>query len=323
MVIKKNTVFCITVLLWTAACHPSSVQDIEACTFEDVASSGTDSFPAVRCALVSTRFASYDEFQTVVEIEYGEDIFNRICPPLGKEWVQVTHCSNGLKATGVLTSGVSETDFVNARDGNVWDKLWLLIRSPYTIRHRKEMEKIFILARRREDLFGPGDPAFYDLSEEVMSHVSIADVGRLDHEDLTSEKGYFNTVNHVLAQVFMTTLFSEDLAGFMANSHERRTMPLLISGNFTTEQINDLFNGPVDNYADIINNEWGQELGKTLKNKYAIQQETVWTPELMADFLNDTQGYFSWMFQIGFSPFRPEDDVVLMFTEKVNYIMNS
>ena len=95
----------------------------------------------------------------------------------------------------------------------------------------------------------------------------------------------------------------------------------MITGKFPEEEIKDLEEGPVDNYVDLINNEWGQELGKQLKKKYNINRETYWTPELLANYLNDIQSYYSWAFQIGFKPFRPEDEVIQRFSNKVNGAM--
>jgi len=139
-------------------------------------------------------------------------------------------------------------------------------------------------------------------------------------EDL-SEKGYLNTFNHVTAQAFMTSIFSEELADFIADVHERHNLPELISGNFSEAQLTDLDNGPVDNYIDLINNEWGQELGKSLREKYNISTKTRWTPELLAAYLNDIQRYYSWTFQIGFRPFKPADEMVKHFTNKINKVL--
>ena len=86
-------------------------------------------------------------------------------------------------------------------------------------------------------------------------------------EDL-SEKGYLNTFNHITAQTFMTALFSEAVADFIADAHERGNLAELVTGHFSEEQLLDLQQGPVDNYVDMINNEYGQELGKALKAKY-------------------------------------------------------
>jgi len=85
----------------------------------------------------------------------------------------------------------------------------------------------------------------------------------------------------------------------------------------------DLGEGPVDNYVDLINNEWGQKLGRQLKEKYNINRITYWTPELMTNYLNDLQDYYGWAFQIGFKPFRPEDEQVRKFSKKINYVLHS
>jgi hypothetical protein len=121
----------------------------------------------------------------------------------------------------------------------------------------------------------------------------------------------------------MTSIFSEDLADFVADVHERHNLPELISGIFTPHQLNDLKDGPVDNYLDLINNEWGQELGKTLRAKYNLCRNTQWTPELLANYLNDIQSYYSWTFWIGFKPFRPDDEMVVRFAGKINKVLSS
>ncbi|MDQ3018158.1 MAG: hypothetical protein M3R25_15710, partial [Bacteroidota bacterium] len=105
--------------------------------------------------------------------------------------------------------------------------------------------------------------------------------------------------------------------------HERNRLPELITGTFTTEQRTDLDNGPVDNYIDMINNECGQELGKTLRIKYSICSRTEWTASLLADYLNDIQDYHSWVFRIRFIPFRDTDDLVIRFAKKINSVRES
>ncbi len=96
-------------------------------------------------------------------------------------------------------------------------------------------------------------------------------------------------------------------------------MPELMTGHFSTDQIMDPNVNPLDNYVDIINNEWGQELGKKLRDKYQINSNTVWTPELLTNYLNDIQSYYRWSLQIGMEPFRPQDTVVTRFSHKLNF----
>jgi hypothetical protein len=103
--------------------------------------------------------------------------------------------------------------------------------------------------------------------------------------------------------------------------HERYNLPELVSGQFTLQQIADLENGPLDNFLDMINNEWGQEWGKYLHMKYGISGTTRWTPVLLADYLNDIQVYLSCSLKIGFSPFTPEDEVVNRFSGKINLLL--
>jgi hypothetical protein len=270
-------------------------------------------------ALLTTRFTSYEQLKGVIQIAYSDrniGILNS-----NKRTVYVRHCSGGRQVVSSLTSGVSEKDIAAARDGGIWERLSLLLRSPYTVLHRRDLESVLILARRRQDLYGDNDPAFYDISERMVANIHKDDTVHLIPKDLISEKGYLNTINHIIAQAFTTSLFSERLADFVADAHERKNIPELITGAFSADQISDLDEGPVDNYIDLINNEWGQELGKVLGDQYQISEMTIWTPDLMTNYLNDLQSYFTWACQIRFTPFRPDDEIVEKFAYKINGVM--
>ncbi len=277
-----------------------------------------NSHASIKGALLSTRFKSLEDLESVVQIEY-----TRMNPLSGrKPSVQLTHSNNDSKVVSILKSGVSEADFRSAAKGGFWDKVRLVIDSPYFAIYRNDMLRIYNLSRRREFEFGKDDVAFYDLAETMMFNISDDDIVAMPSEDI-SEKGFLNTFNHITAQAFMTSIFSEKLADFVADTHERRNLPEMITGDFTEEQLNDLAKGPVDNYVDMINNEWGQELGKELAKKYDIKRNTVWTPELLTVYLNDIQAYYSWAFQIGFKPFKPTDEVVKIFSKKINKVMTN
>jgi hypothetical protein len=263
--------------------------------------------------LLTTRFTSFKEFKQEVQIEYSKD---------GKSWVRLTQVSNGQTLSSVLNSGIKESDILKVRDGGFLGKVKLGLRSPFFVMNRKDILRFFVLTRRRHGIFGGGDIAFYDIAETMVENINATDLGKIPEKDL-SEKGYLNTFNHANSQALMTAVFSEDLADFIADTHERSNMPELVTGKFTTEQLADIKNGVVDNYVDIINNEWGQELGKLLGEKYQINRETVWTPELLTNCLNDLQSYYSWVFQIGFEPFKPSDDLIIKFSKKMNKVMES
>ena len=275
-------------------------------------------YGAGRGALLLTRFSSMEEFRKIVHIEYegGASEGNA-----KNSRVRLVHTSGNKSVQSELRKGVSERDFVRARDSSFWARASLVFRSPYSVWNRKRLSKMYALSRRRGAVFGEGDVAFFDLAESMTAHIVRYDRERLTPKDL-SDKGFINTFNHVIAQAFITSIYSEKLADLIADSHERFAMPELITGVFTEEQLSDIEHGPVDNYLDIINNEWGQELGKQLREQFEISSRTTWNAELLAAYLNEMQRYFSWAFEIGFTPFYPTDEVVIRFSEKVNVVMD-
>ena len=183
-----------------------------------------------------------------------------------------------------------------------------------------ELKVISIMARRRYDLFGANDVAFYDLALACVENIDPIDRTRISMQD-TTEKGFINTFNHMIAQALVTSIYSEEIADFIADSHERFHMPELITGNFSDGQLNDPEKNPTDNYVDIVNNEWGQELGKQMSSRYHIDSTTIWTCELLAKYLNEMQSYFAWSFQVSFRPFEPHDPKIKRFTQKLNTVL--
>lgn len=276
-----------------------------------------------RGALLGTRFKSLEELKSVIQIEYypGTNVADSTAPD--NYYVRVRHCSNGRAVISVLETGTSQGDLYKAGyGGTIRDRLFLPFRCPYAVMNRKDLENAYNLSRWRPGWFGEGDVAFFDIAKSAAENINTPDMAFRNARDST-EKGYLNTFNHITAQAFLTSCFSEELADFIADSHERYRHPELITGKFTEKQLTDLEEGPVDNYVDLINNEWGQELGKQLREKYGINRETNWTPELLTNYLNDLQRYFSWAFQIGFEPFRPEDKEVVRFSNKLDVILRS
>jgi hypothetical protein len=279
----------------------------------DVSRHGT-----MRLALLGTRFASLEDLKSVIQIEYhqGRSKYSQ------NEFVCVHHRSGGKAVTSILRTGVSQGDFSKAKFGDsFWNRLSLLFRSPFAVANRKGLEKIYLLSRWDPGLFGQGDLAFFDLAKSSANNINTPQLAFINTRDST-EKGFVNSFNHITAQALITSFFSEELADLIADAHERHSFPALIAGKFTDAEIKDLDNGPVDNYVDMVNNEWGQEIGKQLKEKYKITQKTNWTPELLAAYLNDLQAYYSWAFQIGFVPFRPDNEILQRFSKKINTVMH-
>jgi len=270
-------------------------------------------------ALLLTRFKSLDDFKTIVQVQYYGDTSGTKRIIGNNPFVLLTyHCGN-INITSSLKAGINQSDLVQAKKGNLWDQIVLVLKYPYVLLYKRDLVSVENLGRRRPWTFGLGDVAYYDIAETTVSHIVYEDRIKMSAEDL-SEKGYLNTFNHITAQALMSSMFSEGLADFVADVHERFNMPELVTGKFKEAQLDDFENGPVDNYVDMLNNEWGQILGQKLKKKYSINRNTSWTPELLANYLNDIQGYYSWVFQIGFTPFRSTDDKVIQFAKKINTV---
>lgn len=299
-------------------CHPVAVRE----TGGQNQNPGAEPIYAnIGRALLATRFQSLDEFKNVVQIEYLGDTTQVDTSGKGANIVRLKHCSRGIAVTSILNSGVSQGDIMKVKKAGIWAKIGLVRKAPYAVRNREDLQRVYIMARRMPLLFGEGDPAFYDLAETSVFHINTPDLAFRYPRD-TSEKGYINTFNHMTAQAFISSIFSEELADLVADLHERKNMPELTTGRFTAQQLAEPDDNPVDNYVDMINNEWGQELGKALKKKYSITRNTQWTPELLAAYLNDMQSYYSSALEIGFEPYRPGDELVIMFANKINEVMS-
>ena len=283
-------------------------------------SSETDSDRAINGALLASRIETLDELKSVIDIFYFIDSASLTDSLEVNSTVVLRHCSHGKEVVSELSSGISQDDIAKARDGDYGDQLALAISAPYAVANRMDLNKVYTLSRWKPNLFGEGDVAFYDLAKQSVGNIRTPDRAYLNERD-SSEKGYINSFNHITGQAIVTTCFSEEMADFIADVHELHNMSELTSGNFSIDQLNDVNNNPVDNYVDMINNEWGQELGKKLKVRYSITNKTEWTPELLANYLNDIQSYYSWAFRIGFRPFTIDDDVIKKFSNKINQVL--
>jgi hypothetical protein len=259
--------------------------------------------------LIATRYPNLQALETTVQITYHAD------------GVTITQCSNGTAIQSSLSQGVSEKDFRIARDSGLVERVSLAIRSPYALFQLGDLKRIFVLSRRKQKVFGAGSVAFYDFGERMTQHIVSSHRNQIAEDDW-GEKGFLNTFNHVTAQAFVTAIYDETMAEYVADVHERYNMPELITGDFKPKQLTSPTNNPVDNYVDMINNEWGQQLGMRLKAELEIGRNTVWTPVLLADFLNELQCFYAWSLGVRFAPFEADDDEVIRFSKKLNLVLH-
>jgi len=310
------TWLCLFLLFWGGCNGPRPSQMPSDCV--DEASTYMLS-EKTRGALMASRFKTLEELRDIIRLEFYPGKMVGAEKEIPDTLVRVCHCSSGIEIAGILAPGASEGDFARAKNGSLEDKIEVGVNAYEAIVNRRLLEQVLILSRWRPRYLGEGDPAFYDIADAMKNHILWPDISYKNARD-SSEKGFVNTFNHMIAQAVMTSVYSEELADFIADVHERENMPELIRGNFTAAQMVDPNQNPVDNYIDIVNNEWGQELGKDLARKHGITYQTHWTPVLLADYLNDMQAYFGWALQVGMEPFRPEDVLIIRFAHKLNWV---
>ncbi|MFT4523018.1 MAG: hypothetical protein ACI8ZN_001970 [Bacteroidia bacterium] len=275
-------------------------------------------FPEVK-VLLASRFNSMEEFKQAVDLKYLTNHKDSL-PGKNSKGVILRYRQNKHAVESSLLSGISQGDLMIAREGSFWNKLKLAFIATYCVAKRSDLSKVYVLARRKSEVLGVGDVAFFDLALSSVSHISDYELACITAKD-SSEKGYLNSFNHVTAQALMTTMFSERTADLIGDMHERYNMPELISGQFSEAQLSNANVNPIDNYVDMMNNELGQILGRKLRDKHNINKATVWTERLLSDYLNDVQKYYGWSFGIAFTPFKSSDEEVIRFTTKINDVI--
>lgn len=272
-------------------------------------------------ALLSSRFKNLAQLKNVISIQYANKYTKSDSNSCLNSLVTLCYVSNNENIIRKMSSGVSQNELLKLQNSNYLNKTIFALKNLSIISHRKELEKVYILARRKIEVFGPGDVSFYDLALASFRHINTPNLAYLNTRD-SSEKGFINTFNHVTAQALITYLFSESLADLIGDLHERNNMPEITSGKFSERQLKDSLNNPEDNYIDIINNEIGQRIGLSLKKKFNLSENLKFTPIMLTEILNDIQCYYMWALEIGLDNFRPSDDIVIKFSNKINFILN-
>lgn len=270
-------------------------------------------------ALLASRINSLKELNEIIQFDYFP-LDSNDHAAVKKVTLRYPHQNDTIVA--VLEEGIAQGMIVAARDGGLWDKLSIVIKEPFAVKNRNELRLINILARRFRNNFGDEDLAFYDLAQASVRNILYSPSAYLMERD-SSEKGYINTFNHITAQALISSIFGVETANFVAVVHERENMPKLFDEHYIYSlQAKDDINKAVDNYVDLINNRFGQLIGKELSFRYNIDRNTRWTNELLANYLNDIQEFYRRSFNIGMRPFDPKELLVQRFVRKLNMILS-
>ena len=260
-------------------------------------------------ALLTTDFESFEEFRHLVDLRYYKKG--------KKEIVRLSYSHNGHMINGELTSGYADTEIQKAQHENALKKISVFFAEMNLLRYGGDAKKIYNMVRRRPHVFGADDVAVFNLAEKMMEHIYQDEKATLPAKTL-SEKGLINTFNHILGQTFFTSIYSEGISDFIADVHERGNLKAMTNGAFTEEELDDIEFGAVDNYVDIVNNEIGQELGKSLRKKYQMHKDMIWNEALLCNYLNDVQAHFTWCLHLNFEPFKVGDPEIGIYVKKLN-----
>ena len=158
-----------------------------------------------KAALLTTRFSSLEELKKVIKIEYTlEDV----------PQVSLTHSSNGQEVNSVIRSVISELDIINAKKGGFWDHVSLGLNSPYVVINRKDIMRVYLMARIRCNLFGEGDVAFYNLSEAIMYNISDDDINSYNninniYDDIDNIYNVYEYLLELLEKYIITNIFDK------------------------------------------------------------------------------------------------------------------
>ena len=147
----------------------------------------TNIYKTGRGALLGTRIASFEEMNTIIQIEYEHGSITADSTAPENSWVKVHHCSYGREVISVLEKGITEGDFYKAMDA-ILPRFTILFRCPYAVMNRRDLDKTFVLARFRPELFGVGDLAFFDIAKALGRTISIRLIWLLKVPEIVPKK---------------------------------------------------------------------------------------------------------------------------------------
>src|SRR5919197_307345 len=196
--------------------------------------------------------------------------------------VVVGYPKAGLTELNELSeSTVTQAELKAAKAGGFLDKAALGLSHPELIWYRSDLEAI-----------------------EKLSFVK---------KSKSATEGRRNMLLHVFGQAVITTLFGRGAADLAGDIHER-DMASLISGTITPAEEK----GAIDNYADMINNVYGQQLGAELASSLGVGGGTTWDPALTTQYVNAAQAWIAGEMGWKVSDFKDTDPVIVKFTALLN-----
>ena len=133
-----------------------------------------------------------------------------------------------------------------------------------------------------------------------------------------TDEAIANMFLHVFGQAIITTLWGRGAADLSGDIHERDQPALIVGGKFTAATERQA----IDNYCDLINNLHGQTWGEQLSDSLGVDDDTVWTPALVARYANDLQSLVAGSMKWEMKPIKPDHIEIIKFAHMLNQVMH-
>lgn len=199
----------------------------------------------------------------------------------------------------VLTHTLNNTGFTNDELKTFVGKVELCIQDPFMCSILNSINNMSYRAENSMKM------AFGDMPDKM--------IGNLKNKPKDAA-ALSNTMLHVTGQALITAIWGAGVADVVGDMHERDQKSLMTGDIKDTE-----LKQAIDNYCDLVNNEFGQLWGKEIADKLKIGPHTTWTDELTANFLNELQDKFKESLNLKFDKkFSKDDQFVKDYTKFIN-----
>ena len=255
--------------------------------------------------LVSVDYATLEELKKSIAIVYNNKDTER---------ASVTLSANhkGVGVTKTLSPGYRESELRTINDqlksADRWEKAKIVVDNPTLVLRKNALKGALALGKTKSNISGTAN---YYIAKAMVGNIT-SNISKAYKGD----KGLVNTFNHITGQAVMSMIFGANSSDFVADIHERG-QPELMTGNIKSGKPTAQ---AIDNYVDLINNQFGQILGEELAGKYKSSLHFGFTPETTASLLNDFQSYFGDTFNKDFKEFSENDDLVRRFSNLLNEV---